>query len=162
MRSAKVHDNFADQSEADELHAQGDHENGQQQYRTIGDALAFDPLDQEYHTENGATTQKERADQTKEPQRLLGEFCQKEERRNIEYPPEVDSGSINPRLGVARMLRHRHFIDQESFPQSEGRDETMQIAVQREGLRYRSLHDSNTAGHVMETLIGDTPDNTVE
>src|SRR5690349_5874951 len=162
MRSAKVHNNLADQAEADELHAEGHHEHRQQQGRTIRDALALDPLDQEHRTENDAATQEQRADQTEEAEWLLGELRQEEKCRDVEDPPEVHSRSVDPRLGIARMLRHRYFIDPKSLAQCERRYEPMEIAVQRKGLRHRSFHDPNTTGHVMEPLIGYSADNAVE
>ena len=113
-------------------------QHGEQQQRPVGDGLAADPLDQQHQARDRAEPEEHRAHQAEEAERLLGELGEEEERRDVEQAPEIDSRAVDPRACVARMLRHRHFVDPVPFAQRERGDEPVQVAVQRQRFGRRS------------------------
>ena len=111
-----------------------------------------------------AKTEEHRAHEPEEPERLLRELGQKEERRDVEQPPQVDPRAVDPGPRVVRVLGHRHFVHPVALAQRQGGDEPMEIAVQRQRLRDGSADDANPAGDIVEPPVrhaarasGETP-----
>src|SRR3954447_6982697 len=115
MGSPEMHDYFSHQTEANELDAEGNEENGKEERGTVGNTLALDPLHQQHQAEEAAAAQKNRTDQTKKTQRFLGEFGEEEECCDIQQPPKVDPGSVHSHPGIIRVLGDRHLLNPESF-----------------------------------------------
>src|SRR3569833_2017350 len=109
-------------------------------------------VDGEPGDEYGADDESRGAHHSEEPQRLLREAHEEEDRENVENPVGVLAHRVTAVVAVVRRLRNIDFDAAEALPPCEHREKSMLVPVQGNFLEHAPLHGANAAAEVIEML----------
>ena len=156
-------DELAQQPQREELQPEHDQQRRQQQRRPLREFLAEEqPLDDDPGDEQGANGEQAEPDHAEEPERLLGEANQEEDREDVQETARVDAGLVDAFVAVLRGLPDVDLADAEALAVGEDRQEAVLVAVELDLLQHAAVAGAGAAAEVAELEAGNGTEQAVE
>src|SRR5206468_11713293 len=86
----------------------------------------------------------------KKSQRFLDELHDEKQSQDVQRASGILAHAVGPAPGVQGMPRHSYFCDTETTFIGKGRQESMQVPVDRDRLRDLAAHPAESTGNIVK------------
>src|SRR5260221_2197429 len=158
-----VDDDLPHQAEADDLHAEDEHEPPDHEQRTVVDAAVVQPvLDADVGAHGRAEEREQTAERAEEAQRLQRELREKEIPDDVEQPRRVDADPKEPRPAPFADVADLELRHAEALAEGDRRQEPVHVAVEVHLVEHFPTERAERAVQIAHLDVDDAPRDPVE